>query len=1175
MRCTGIKASGAYRSVSTRAVFARRSAGKTAGGWVGGGSAYHSSVCSFCAAPFRTTGIGLVPGEGSSLRNPRSYRTRVRQAMQTAQQQETHFESQAMSANLYGSSGEEAYPEEGRGTSGGSRGRRTGRGSFSRLPKSKRQRASHHRVEHVGKEVFEKAKLLSDSEWESVPLEDKHAFTQYMSKMLREYPTQTSEQQRRRYFETTLVDPRDLPPADETVQDEYERIKLGLPVQMKQMKRGLGVPDAVYEMSDASMFDPAKSDELEAYMIQIKQLFADYVQHRREGKSTEAERRRLALMTRDFHEQTQQHLGNMFKYAEERIRKVAQEERMEQWKELEALKAFLLRKKKGLKKKGGDGMERKTSDGDEDSASNLRERKEGEGEATIPEPQWEEHHHALDGSERHDRGGGAYTDTNDSSKHHDELANNEGVRTEKTGIRREEEQGGAPEPDTETPMEEGSDEDALSQSRLYEEAMKKQYPKRKRHSSRVKHFVRQALGVDSDVARSIWQELDAQLKFMSFCEVFARLTLKKGFMHTERDETLDAYTERLKTLYSVDATQWSTLEVVQYMAAKEATMPVEWAKQWYERLLRIPLLQVPEYKRLEEMRKEEVEAMKIGKQVHPPTPTTASPPFPSKQHPTNEKDTDTHSLSNAQASQHGGTENTSAVANEPSVKVEEPKKETMVAPYTASPHQDKDTPSGRPTAEGLRNETATEGAEQASQANPRSTSHTASASSSSREKQEGGLPLFHTITDADREEAARREGVARALSSAAIEQQQGKVIRLVEKMFLKPEDPRWETLHEKRLRYLAYLQMEEQIRQARKNAQRYVGIENSEEAEQCRRLYRALLERGERYRHQQQGTQGEKDAERSERQEEGEEKETNPTAMDASSVTGTTWTRRSGTTTSSLPSLPDDLFAKDEEAVKIFEQIRDIVVSVMERHSQNMEGDASAEEHRSPAEKRKAKLEEAAQLLREKLEAGSSAQEWANTLDQKRNALAERLIDIAERDIKSELDWISAMEEAERPPLLPVPLEGEGMSYISVADVQAWREAREAQQAIRHSPFAPAQRRRAREVEAMQQRARTLHGADASTEDATGRPTRPTEENAATARRLGESFSASFLGQPWEIPNKPTLFWGTGVRAVQQALEQAAEEAAYRRQSKELLPPPYPCAVNPWGWRLVKDILDD
>lgn len=1039
------------------------------------------------STPFRPTWRVLAPSEGSSLRNPRSYRSRLRQAMQTSHEQAARFDDLALSADLYGSSGNGG--EDSSSAAGDGR-RRKMAIAGSRLPRSKRQRRTHHRLEHIGKEVFERAKFLSDSEWEGVPMDDKHAFTQYMSKMLREFPTQTTEQQRRRYFETTLVDPRDLTPASQTVQDEYERMKLGLPVQMKQAKRGLAVPDAVYDMSDASLFDPSKSFELEEYMVQIKQVFADYVQHRREGRSTEAERRRLALMTREFHEQTQQHLGHMFKYAEEKIREVAHKERMEQWKELEALKAML----RGKKKKEAP---RKTPHGVSEE--------EGKGEGGVGE------------------GGSPHTDDL-----HAREALAEDSRSLSTPPTTETV---APHPShffpSSTDLYQETAEDAAHSTTTTSSSTPPL--RRKKHSTRVKHFLRRALGIEPEVARSIWQELDAQLQFMAFCEVFARLTVKKGFQHTAKDEKLDAYTARLKKLYSVDAAQWSTLEVVQYLAAKEGTLPVEWARQWYERLLRIPLQEVPAYKRLEAMREEEMEAVKMRREEGGACPTT--------EHKEEEK-----SLS--------GEGKESAASSDCQKK--------------------KDDNDNDNDARGDVQRKATNTPDHSS--GEEEVRLFSSSSSTSGHPKASTLPLAETLRTEERQAAAQREGVASGYSRAAIDQQKSKGIRLVEKMFLRPEDPRLETLEEKRLRYLAYVQMEEQIRQARTNAARYAGVEESPEAEKCRALYQKLLERGRLHRSA---------AERNgvSKKQENEDDEGATRGASVASLSGSAVSAGGDRTI-----LPADLFATDPEAVKLFDEIRDIVVSTMQRRRGDnpMEeeeeeerdgGGTSSRKERSSAERRKAKLEEAVQVLRESLQNAPSHQ-LAAELEKKRHTLAHRLLSIAEKDVKAELEWIKAMEEAERPPLLPVPVVQDGMSYISVSDILAWGEAREGQQAVRHSPFAAAQRRQERVLAAQRRAAATqqerVGSTDPREDTASG-----VDDSATALKSAGRNFTAAFLGQPWEIPNKPTLFWGTGVRAVQQALEHAAEDARYRRHAKDALPPPYPCAVNPWGWRLVKDILDD
>eukprot|EP00796_Vickermania_ingenoplastis_P001537 gene1537-922_t len=924
-----------------------------------------------------------LPSAASSLHNPRSYRSRLRKAMQTSAMQEEAMESQTLQAELHPSArraglrregaasmamdDDEAMPTPHRGDTG------------RRVPRSKRQRRLHHVKNHVGREVFEKCRYLSDAEWESVLLPEKHAFAKYMSDMLREHPTQTTEQQRRRYFETTMVDPRDLEP-EKTVRDAYERIKLGLPVQLTNPKRQLGVTQAAYELSEASLFDPDKSQALEDYMTQIKQHFADYVRHRREGRSTEAERRRLANMTREFHEETQKHLGNLFKYAEERIRRIAHTERLQQLEFLEELKRQL-RASKG-----------KSSPQKEDPAA--RKELPSPNESSLPE---------------------APTDTAAAAAEPDAARDNNSGGSAEALLSASNDAPAAD--DTDAPLFSGFDA--------------KSYKKGKRKAVReasVKRFLHRALGVDPDVARTLWEELESQIRFMEFCEVFARLTTSRGFEHTAADEKLDDYTQRIRTLYSADAEAWGTLEVVQYLAAKESTAPVEWAKQWYERVLRIPLQHMPEYRRLEAIRREEVQALDHAQQHQ----TVA-----------------TNHGSEGRGVEAGGVPQGG-------------EGEAVGGPPIDGPREDPDSPS-----------------------------------------------YSHRL--------------AQGLEKSAARYQQDEALRLTEKMFLRPDDPRLKTLHERRLRYIAYVQMEEQIQHARENAKRFAGIENTApEAARCRELYQALLARGRALK------TGESNTSTS------EEKQGLPGVADTPSDGAQ---RSDGATTAPAVvegPLPANIFAEDPEAVRLFEEIRDLVLQVLQRYHHEARSSTP-----SRAEQRLAKMRKSMQQAEDLARASTAASDAMEAkLEEQKKVVTARLLRLAEKDIHDELRWIEAMDEAERPPLLPVP--EEGMSYISAADVNAWKELREAQQAEKSSPFAAQKRRR----EKMRQ----------------GSPA---------------GFHASFLGQPWEIPDKPTLFWGTGVKAVQQALEHAAEEAQYRRQRKELLPPPYPCAVNPWGWRLVKDILDD
>lgn len=779
---------------------------------------------------------------------------------------------------------------------------------------------------------------MTDTDWEHVPLADKHAFTQYMAEVLREHPTQTTEQQRRRYFETTMIDPRDLHP-EGSVADPLERVKMGLPVKLQRPRYALGVPHAVYDISDASMFDPKESEALEDFMKQVKQVFADYVKHRREGRSTEAERRRLAHMTREFHEQTNQHLANLFKYAEVKIRQVAKEERLEQLTRLAALKRQLQREKNKKKK------------------LKLECEREDDGEAG-------------------DSGGEGST----------------------------------------------AGEGEVLSTQAYEKAVGSAGGYRKSRSVRLQRFLRSALGVDPDVARTLWKELESQTRLMQFCEVLARLTLHRGFEHTPSDEGLDAYTERIKKIYSVDAQQWGTLEVVQYLAAKESSPPVEWAARWYERLLLIPLQATPEYRRLQAIRQEEIEALALEKAKEKTAEGAALPACGRESDPI-------------------------------------------------------------------------------------------SASTQSSSAEAAAKPVEGESTTLKGEDSHR---LAIDFTRVATEVKEQKVVELVEKMFVSPEDPRLSTVHEQRLRYLAYVQMQEQIQQARHNAKRFAGVENSEEAKQCRKLYEALLERGRLYRKSKKaGT---------------EEALVDAEASDSAAPA----------LVEPHEPLPADLFIHDPEAVHIFEKIQRIVLDVIAQYSDQSPSKAAAEQ-------RLHRLQSTAEKLKNRLEEASPSAKMEESLHAEREAFVHRLLSIAEKDIQAEMQWIQGMEEAERPPLLPVP--EEGMSYVSAAEVLAWKEEREAQRSRQRSPFAASQRRR--ELQQQQQTSGSEGGLTTGV------------------------FSASFLGQPWEIPDKPTLFWGTGTKAVQQALEEAATEANYRRNSESVLPPPYPCAANPWGWRLVKDILDD
>ncbi|CCW67736.1 unnamed protein product [Phytomonas sp. Hart1] len=641
---------------------------------------------------------------------------------------------------------------------------------------------------------------------------------------------------------------------------------MGLPVQLKDPQRGMGLSQAIYEAGDASLFDPDKVEQLEDAMIHTKQLFADFVRKKREGLSTESERRRLANRTAELNLATQRHLADLCKYAQVKLRGLALAESQAELRTLHQLRERLAaRKARGLS--------------------------------------------------------GAPASKPSSS------------------------------------------------------------PAQRR--ARLTASVGKALGLEVEVMAALLAELEAQEQFLRFCEVFARLTLGEGFRHAPGDEGLEAYTESLRKLYSADPQTLSTLEVVQFMAAKAEAHPVEWAKRWYEKALLLPLQHTPEYQRLRAIQQADQAAL------------------------------------------------------------------------------------ARRTAGGDSAIAEVEGAETAETA--------------------AGDPAKDAIPAAP--PTARREGAsghAEALNRSQLAAQAATddVERLVSKMFLRPDDPRLEGLHEKRLRYVAYLQLERQILQARENARRFAGVEALPEAAECRALYRQLQARKAAMAPEGAG---------------GSSDEETPASQAASSA---------------------NLFAVDPEAAAIFERLQAITSRVIaEYRAKPRAGPVS------PLSGIAKRAQTVARVIEKSFGGPRRSEEAKRQLCEQKEAVARRLLGVLERDVLSEVAWLDAMEEAERPPLLPLP---EGMSYTSAADVQAWKGLREAAETTRGDPFAPHRR----------------------------------------------AFQPALLGQAWDIPDRPLLFWGTGSKVVQQALRHAAEDAERRRQGVPL-PPPYPCPENPWGWRLAKDILDD
>ncbi|KAH9578608.1 hypothetical protein LSM04_000528 [Trypanosoma melophagium] len=803
---------------------------------------------------------GHLPSPGSSLLNPRSQRAKIRRMMATHTAQEKNFEQQAMFAGIGGG---------GNDTMGTSRSGKS-INTPSHLPRSKRERSARASL-NAGKEVAERAKHMTDSEWESVSMDDKHAFTKYMSRMLREHPTETTEQQRRRYFETTMADARDLDP-QKTVRDEYERIKLGLPVHLKNPQHSLGVSQAVYDAADASLFDADNVHKLENAMTHIKQVFADYVRKKREGISTEAERRQLANMTADLNVETQKHLSNTFKYAEMRLRQVTLDERHRQMAEIERLKKIALRK----------------------SGESQQEQK----------------------------------------KH-----------------------------------------------------------KKAARMERLKRVISKAVGLDMDVAETVLTEMQAQEEFLQFCEVFARLTQGKGFYHTSKDETLDAYVENLRKLYSMNAGTFSTLDVVQYYASKEGSHPVDWAKRWYEKALLIPLQNTPEYKKLLQIQEQERMVLKVKDQSSATNNTIAN-------------------LAESE------------VAN---VKVQ-------------------------------------------------------------------------------------------------------KVVNIVEKMFMDPRDKRLESLHEKRLRYLAHMQMERQIKRVRENAKLFEGVEDTPEAEECRELYKSIMQRKAALSGSQSKTES-----ISVSNVESKELESNSTLDESEKGVFNVY--------------------DDAEAVALFDKIRAITHRVIQER--RVASAAAAKAQRLHRIVRSLKGVKDSNMPGGGAGGGSLAEELRALQRARRARVTRRLLGLVEGDVRAEAAWLEAMVEAERPPLLPVPT---GMSYVSAADVRAWRERRLAEERAAGNPFE-------------QRRRRGGGGNGQATHNHTNTNDNILGLNGSEATEE-RPFRPELLGQTWRVPDRPLLFWGTGLTAVQQALRHAAEDAERKRTGTPLAPP-YPCPENPWGWRLAKDVLDE
>lgn len=761
----------------------------------------------------------------SALRNPRSFKARTRQAIAKGMAAQSWTED-----NLTGID--------------------PATSPAPRLPRSPQSKSIHGKLITLkrGRDIADQAKSMTDGEWEAVPIDDKHAFTKYIAKTLKEQPTSVTEQQRRRYFETTMVDPRDLNP-HQSVKDTYERIKLGLPVEIKDPQRKLGVSDAMYEAADASKFDPNDAHVIENAMTHMKQVFADYVKKKRQGMSTEAERRQLAALSADLNHHTQQHLAHMFKRADEKIQEIVKEERKKQLMQLRAIS---------------------------DALHNKKPR------AALPTKQ-----------------------------------------------------------------------------------------------QRLKEMVRKCYGLDVDVAATILKNLRAQEDFLEMCEVMLRMVHGSGFTHTAKDESLQEYIDSLRKLYSMNPETFADLDVVKFMAATEHVSPIEWAKRWYEKALLLPLQKTEEYKalrRIQEQEEENARALQTGS---------------SRSKSTDDSTTQSPADVNAEAT----------------------------------------------------------GSESADPSPP-------------------------------------REAVVALAVAEAAKQQQTSVINLVEKMFLRPDDKRLASIHEKRLRHLAYVQLESQVKRAREHAKKYEGVEHLPEAAQCRELYQQLQ------------------------------------ARRAAIPAGDQATELTATTSSLAPQ--QNVFA-DSEMQRLFDEIRTIVKKTIRTLN-----------HKNAADRKAAQIARVLRVLKgdpntdtsDLTVAETAAEQAARLLQEKKRAVMERILSVVEADVREDVAWIENLQEQDRPALLPVP---EPMSYVSAQDVFAWKTLR------------------------------------AEAEQDAGNPFKKKDKT---------KFQASLLGMPWNIPDKPMLFWGTGITALQQGLRHAAEDAE-RKRGGASLPPPYPCPENPWGWRLAHDILDD
>ncbi|KNH01390.1 hypothetical protein XU18_5179 [Perkinsela sp. CCAP 1560/4] len=321
-----------------------------------------------------------------------------------------------------------------------------------------------------GKELAEKVKHMSDAEWEKLSGDEKSVFLRYTRDSLRSSPAEVSEQQRRRYYETTQHRVRFNP---NLITNPYQRMKCSLPFTMDTHGRKITVSEAMMEHGDDTRFEPQNAKTIEYAQIHFKQVFKDYISKRRAGLSTEAERRQIASMGQSLHHVVQSHLANMYKYADCKLHQVVKERASKRFEALKATKECI------------------------------------------------EHFLKTDGDDVH------------------------------------------------------------------------KSPRRRRASER-----KITSGIDVSAQKTIVEKLREQEDFLERLEVLNRLTSNKSFTHTEKDEQLEEYTDRLSSLLSLDSQQMGKIDAVQYFARLESCEPVDWAQRWYEKNLLYPLEALPEYQKL-------------------------------------------------------------------------------------------------------------------------------------------------------------------------------------------------------------------------------------------------------------------------------------------------------------------------------------------------------------------------------------------------------------------------------------------------------------------------------------------------------------------------------------------------------------------------------------------------